>query len=67
MHDVHLVLEQFVDTFDDISFPDHDFVLQVHDSVLHIGLESVYEVYALVEECLEEPFLIYPLSANTFP
>ena len=54
MHDVRLVLEQFVDAFDDIPFPEHDFVPQGHEPVLHIGLETVYEVYSLVEECLEE-------------
>ena len=50
MHDVRLVLEQFVDAFDDIPFPEHDFVPHGHEPVLHVGLNAVYEVYALVEE-----------------
>ena len=54
MHDVGLVLEQFVDAFDDISFPEHDFVPQGHEPVLHVGLEPVHEVYAPLEEGFEE-------------
>ena len=50
MHDVRLVLEQFIDAFDDILFPEHDFIPHGHEPVLHIGLETVYEMNALVEE-----------------
>jgi len=57
MHDVCLVLEQFVDAFNDISFPKHDFVPHGHEPVSHIGLEPVHEMYALVEERSEEFFL----------
>lgn len=41
-------------SIDDIFFPEYDFVLQGHEPILHIGLESVYEVYALVKERFEE-------------
>ena len=50
VHDVRLVLEQFIDAFDDIPFPEHDFIPHGHEPVPHIGLEAVYEMNALVKE-----------------
>ena len=57
MYDVRLVLKQVVNALDDISFAEHNFIPHGHEPVLHVGLESVYEVYAPVEERFEEFFL----------
>jgi hypothetical protein len=50
MHDVCLILEQLVDALDDIPFAEHDFIPHGHEPVLHIGLDPMYEMYALFEE-----------------
>ena len=54
MYQTGLVLEQFVDALDDVPFPQHDFVPHRHELVPHVGLQSVYEVDALIEEHLEK-------------
>lgn len=54
MHKVCFVLEQFVNTLNDVPFSEHDFVPHGHESVLHFGFQSVYEMYSLVKEMLEE-------------
>lgn len=50
MHDVRLVLELLIDAFDDIPFPQHDFIPHGHEPILHVDLEAVYGMNALVEE-----------------
>ena len=45
-------------------FPSKIFVPHAHEPVLHIGLESVHEVYALVEECPEEFLDISPVGKH---
>lgn len=57
MHEVGLVLEQFVDTLDDVPFSEHDLVPHGHELILHVGLEAMHEMDALVEEMLEECLL----------
>lgn len=54
MHKVGLVLQQLVYALYDVPLPEHDFVPHGHELVPHIGPQSVYEVYTLVEEGLEE-------------
>ena len=54
MHKVCLVLEQFIDAFDDVSLPEHDPVPHWHELVLHPGFQPVYEMYPLVKEMPEE-------------
>ena len=50
MYQTGLVLEQFVDAFDDIPFPQHDFVPHRHQLVAHVGLQPVDKVDTLIEE-----------------
>ena len=57
MHNVRLVLEQFVDALDGVPLSEHDFLPHGHEPVFHVGPDAVYEVYALFEERLEEFFL----------
>lgn len=63
MHDVCLVLQQVVDALYDVSFPQHNFVPHGHELILHVRLQSVNEMYALVEQALEE-FLFYITSVS---
>ena len=42
MHDVGLVLEQVVDTFDDIPLSEHDLIPHWHKLVLHVAPQSVH-------------------------
>lgn len=67
MHDVGLVLEQFVDALDDIPLPEHDSVPHWHEPVLHVGFDAVYEVYSPVEERLEEFLLDVPPVGEHLP
>ena len=67
MHEVCLVLEQLVDTLDDVPLAEHDFVPHRHKLVLHVCPQPVHEVYALVEERLEEFFLDIPPVGKHFP
>ncbi len=65
MHKVCFVLEQFVDAFNDVPFSEHDFVPQGHESVLHFGFQSVYEMDSPVEKTLEE-FLLDTASVGEY-
>ncbi len=67
MHEVGLVLEQLVYAFDDVPLAEHDFVPHRHQLVLHVGPQPVHEVYALVEERLEEFSLDIPPVGEYFP
>ena len=49
------VLQCVVDALDDIAFAQHYLVPQRHEPVLHVGLYASDEVYAVVEEVVEEP------------
>jgi len=49
------VLQRVVDALDDIAFAQHYLVPQRHEPVLHVGLYACDEVYAVVEEVVEEP------------
>ena len=46
---VGLVLEQFVNALDDVSFPQHDLVPHRHQFVLHLSLEPMNELDTLAE------------------
>ena len=48
------VLQRVVDALDDIAFAQHYLVPQRHESVLHVGLYAGDEVYAVLEEVVEE-------------
>ena len=50
VHNVRPVLDQFVDALDDVPLSEHDFVPHGHEPVFHVGPDTVYEVYALLEE-----------------
>ena len=52
VNEVGFVLEQFIDTLDDVSFSEHDLVPHGHKLVLHVGLEPMYEMDSLAEEFL---------------
>ena len=52
MDKVGLVLEQFVNALDDVSFPQHDLVPHRHQFVLHLSLESMNELDTLTEQAL---------------
>ena len=65
MHKVCLVLEQFIDAFDDVSLPEHDPVPHWHELVLHPGFQPVYEMYPLVKEMPEE-FLLDVSSVGEY-
>lgn len=54
MDEVSLVLEQFVDAFYNVAFAQHHLVPQGHELVLHVRLEAMNQVDALVEQALEE-------------
>ena len=51
---VGLVLEQFVNALDDVSFPQHDLVPHRHQFVLHLSLEPMNELDTLTEQALKE-------------
>lgn len=57
MHEVGFVLEQFVNTLDDVPFSEHNLVPHGHELILHVGLETMHEMNALVEEMLEDILL----------
>ncbi len=57
VHDVRLVLEQCVDTLDDVTFTKHDLVPHGHEPVLHAGFQAVHQVYAVGEQRLEQLLL----------
>ena len=44
MNKVGLVLEQFVNALDDVSFPQHDLVPHRHQFVLHLSLDPMNEL-----------------------
>lgn len=67
VHEVGLVLQQVVDALDDVPFAEHDFVPEGHELVLHVGLDSVHQVYALAEEALEEFLLDVSPVGEHFP
>ena|GEM_PF-3144717 len=54
MNKVGFVLEQFVNALDDVSFPQHDLVPHRHQFVLHLSLEPMNELDALIEQVLKE-------------
>ena len=54
MDEVSLVLEQFVDAFYNVAFAQHHLFPQGHELVLHVRLEAMNPVDALVEQALEE-------------
>ena len=63
--DMAHVLELVVDRLDESPFPEHDFVIQAHEGVLHVLLDFRDKVYAVNEKALEK-FLAYiaPVCEN---
>ncbi len=51
---VGLVLEQFVNALDDVSFSQHNLVPHRHQFVLHLSLEPMNELDTLTEQALKE-------------
>lgn len=54
MHQQCCVFEHVVDSLDDTSFSEHDFVPHGHEPVLHVSSDSRYQVYAILEEHVKE-------------
>lgn len=54
VNEVGFVLEQFVNALYDVPFPQHDLVPHRHQFVLHLSLEPMNELDALIEQALEE-------------
>ena len=54
MNEVGFVLEQFVNALDDVPFPQHDLVPHRHQLVLHLSLNLMNELDALIEQAFEE-------------
>lgn len=54
MNKVGLVLDQFVNALDDVSFPQHNLVPHRYQFVLHLSLEPMNELDALTEQVLKE-------------
>ena len=44
MHKISLAFKQLVNALDDISFPEHNLFFNRHEFVLHVRLESMYEI-----------------------
>lgn len=44
------ILEFVIDCFNERPFPQHDFVMQVHEGVSHVLLEFVHKVYVVNEK-----------------
>ena len=54
MFNVAYVLEFVVDGFNERPFPQQDFVVQVHERVLHVLLEFGHKVYVVNEKTFEK-------------
>lgn len=54
MHNIGLVLQQVVNALDDTSFPQHYLVPHTHESVLHVSLQPMHEVYSPAEQILKQ-------------
>lgn len=67
MHQVRLVLQEVVDAFDDAPPPEHELVPHRHELVLHVGPQSMHEVYPLVEKAVEQPLLDVPPVGEHLP
>lgn len=66
MYDVRLVLKQIVDTSDDVSLAQHDFVPHGHEFVLHVCPQSMHKIYDPVKKVLKRHcprFCVNGLSA----
>ena len=61
------VLEFVVDSLDDRPFPEEDFVIEIHQRVLHVPLDLGYEVYVVDEEHLKEILADVPPVCEEFP
>lgn len=57
MHEICFILEQLVETFDNVPLSEQQLVTHGHELVPHICLQSMYEMDSLVEETLEEVLL----------
>ena len=67
MNKVGFVFEQFVNAFDDVSFPQHDLVPHRHQFVLHLSLEPMNELDTLTEQALKEFLLDVSSISKDFP
>ena len=54
MFNVADILELVVDGFNERPFPQQDFVVQVHERVLHVLLEFGHKVYVVNEKPFEK-------------
>ena len=57
MYKIALFLKSFINAIDDISFPQHSFVLHRHKFILHPCLSSMGELNTLAEQILKESLL----------
>lgn len=61
------VLEFVVDSLDDRPFPEEDFVIEIHQRVLHVPFQLCHQVYVVNEEHLEEVLADIPPVGEEFP
>lgn len=61
------VLEFVVDSLDDRPFPEEDFVIEIHQRVLHVPFHLCHQVYVVNEEHLEEVLADIPPVGEEFP
>ncbi len=61
------VLEFVVDSLDDRPFPEEDFVIEIHQRVLHVPFQLCHQVYVVDEEHLEEVLADIPSVGEEFP
>ena len=67
MHEISLAFKQLVNALDDISFPEHNLFFNRHEFVLHVRLESMYEMYPLLKKGVEEFLLDVSPVGKDFP
>ena len=67
MHKISLAFKQLVNALDDISFPEHNLFFNRHEFVLHVRLEPCTRCIPWSKRVPKSSFLMYPLSAKTFP
>ena len=67
MHKISLGFKQLVNALDDISFPEHNLFFNRHELVLHVRLESMYEMYPLIKKGIEEFLLDVASVGKDFP
>ena len=66
MYNIGLVLQEIVNTFNDIPFSEHVLVPHRHKPILHCCFKSVYQMNAVFIELLKESLLDISLVCEYF-